>query len=475
MNEQSRPLRAWVATLFWFLAGIPATGAFWHYLGQKSLLGVLLSGLATVLLAVIAAILQDRCAKAELLSLAKETGNRSPGLLTTTGVAVSAGDMPTLIVLGIQWVLAVFILDCYSRATGMFLGFLAPVWIIPLSYVVVRYVPGRQMAARVIGGILGAVVGAVVALCIVPSELLRGIGLGAYFVAVLSAYLIKRNNYIHAIWALFGTVTLFGLLGVFQYGDFIVRYAPPDAYILSAMATGMGIFVFEGSRLSNTPNSSLPEAWSPKGSPLKIVTLLAVVAAWMGVLVGIRASLNSIGPKQGQAPVEVADEKPTNAKRDTAIPSGCEPFVVDLKAGTVGGLTANASATEILTHKFCTNGHYGYKEERKISGPEIEYPKVGVTFRVSHRIDLQYYPPTPIQLKPEVPDRDLTDTMKLWGKPFLYAVSGLSPELFYETPTGCLEMQYGSNGDLSSIHLHATGCNTAAAQYLKPKDGNLSK
>lgn len=50
----------WLLTGVWFLAGVSATGAFWHFLSQKNYHGTLWSGYATLIIALLAIALHIR-------------------------------------------------------------------------------------------------------------------------------------------------------------------------------------------------------------------------------------------------------------------------------------------------------------------------------------------------------------------------------------------------------------------------------
>jgi len=247
MND-IRNLPNWLADTFFFLAGVPATGALWNdsVLHSKPLAWI--SVLTAVLFAGIGTVLKRRSAQQQDRQLHRteiKSDNKSRAELMKDiperNIASSA--MPTLIVFAIQWVFAVIILRAGSSFTGG-LALIGPLWIIPIGYRVGLYLPNAPIKARIVGCIIGGIIGAAVTFGISHWMIRYGLGFGAYFVGALAGFFSAPTRYINFVWASFSTIVLIGALGFFEHIKFNLD-PPVEAFMYGAIAIIIAISLAE--------------------------------------------------------------------------------------------------------------------------------------------------------------------------------------------------------------------------------------
>jgi len=133
-----------------------------------------------------------------------------------------AWNAPLRVVLTLQWLLACYIMAATSDNLGIF-ALLAPLWILPLSYLVVRFVGLNVVAALSIGGMATAMVGGAIAYQIDDSSSSYGLTLGLVFGALVAAYLVQPARGMNIFVATLVTGLLLLGLGVYEYPSFFLE------------------------------------------------------------------------------------------------------------------------------------------------------------------------------------------------------------------------------------------------------------
>lgn len=145
-----------------------------------------------------------------------------------------APTLPMPVVLGAQWIVSVFVLFATSTLTGVF-AFYSPLWIIPLSYMVTRFVTRQSGLARIVGGLAGGMIGAGIAWGIRDWATRYGLVYGVFFGALVSGHLATPKRQVTVFSAFTSTLLLLAGLKVFEEGDFFLD-PPGAAFVAGALA-----------------------------------------------------------------------------------------------------------------------------------------------------------------------------------------------------------------------------------------------
>jgi hypothetical protein len=157
--------------------------------------------------------------------------------------------IPTLLVLWVQWILAVFLLYLDSFYLGLF-GFAGPLWLIPLGYLTARFVAREVSVARIVGGLLGGIVGAAISLGISERAARYGVSFGAFFGVFVSAYFSDRERETKVIWAALSILIMVALEVVNAPDSY--RYIPGYAFVGTVFPIVVGFLLVVSVRLSKT-------------------------------------------------------------------------------------------------------------------------------------------------------------------------------------------------------------------------------
>lgn len=165
-------------------------------------------------------------------SSARQRAVRS-GMVDDLRVKPSAGLAPWAVI-GLQWVIAVYVLGATSHGLAGF-GAFGALWVVPFSYCLARFVVRAPMAARIVGGLLGALLGGAFAYMRINEDwsIRYGLVFGMFFCAVVTGYFAEGRKEATFGASIITTVMLLAALGVFGSWRF---YLQLDGFALGIAA-----------------------------------------------------------------------------------------------------------------------------------------------------------------------------------------------------------------------------------------------
>lgn len=127
----------------------------------------------------------------------------------------------------------VFIVAETARGLGP-ISSLAPLWLWPMSYLVVRFVTSDKYLARLIGFVVGGILGAAIGYALTDWATQLGFTVGAFFGIQLTGYQCAPTMPTRLPWALISTSILITCLGVFHHLNFYL-HPSGDVFVYTAL------------------------------------------------------------------------------------------------------------------------------------------------------------------------------------------------------------------------------------------------